>query len=202
MKVSKNKFVSVIYELYVGDDDDKRELMESPTVENPLQFLFGTDTMLPAFEENIKGLEAGSEFKFTLTPENAFGEYSEEKIYELPKSIFEENGKFNDERIKEGVTVPMMMPNGEQTYGSVLEIQENVVVMDFNNPFAGETLHFSGKILDVHEPTIEEIVAINQAMKVGCGCGCDCEECGDEHGCDGGNQGFSEGGGCGCGCEH
>ena len=31
--------------------------------------------------------------------------------------------------------------------------------MDFNHPLAGETLHFNGEVIDVHEPTAEEIAA-------------------------------------------
>ncbi|MDR2913709.1 MAG: FKBP-type peptidyl-prolyl cis-trans isomerase [Tannerella sp.] len=193
MRISKNKFVSVTYDLNVGQDDE-RELMERATEEHPLQFIFDTGTMLPAFEENIKDLEKGSKFQFSLTPENAYGEYIEEHVVELPKNIFEVNGKFDDEGIKEGVTLPMMNSNGERMNGSVLEVKDDVVVMDFNHPLAGETLHFSGEVIDVHDPTEEEIAAMNQMMGGGCGCGCD--ECGDDHDCEGG---------CGdqdCGCNH
>ena len=199
MKISKNKFISVTYDLNVGDEDD-RELMESATEEQPLQFIFGTGTMLPAFEDNIKDLETGSEFDFSLTPENAYGEFIEENVVELPKNIFEVNGKFDDEYIAEGNTVPMMSSTGERMNGSVLEVKESVVVMDFNHPLAGETLHFSGKVIDVHEPTIEEIAAINQAMAGGCGGGCNCEECDDDKGCSRGQDEHK--GGCGCECEH
>ena len=197
MKISKNKFVSVIYDLNVGDENE-RELMESATVEQPLQFIFDTGTMLPAFEKNIKELEIGNKFQFSLSPEDAYGEYIEENMVELPKNIFEVNGKFDEEYIKEGVTLPMMSSTGERMNGSVIEVKENVVVMDFNHPLAGETLHFSGEIIDVHEPTIEEIAAINQTM--GGGCGGDCEGCDDDHDCDGGHHEHK--GGCGCGCEN
>ena len=197
MKISKNKFVSVTYDLNVGEDNDI-ELMESATEEQPLQFIFGTGTMLPAFEENIKELEAGSKFQFTLTPENAYGEFIEENVVELPKNIFEVNGKFDDEYIVEGITLPMMSSTGERMNGSVLEVKESVIVMDFNHPLAGETLHFSGVVIDVHEPTIEEIAAISQTMGGGCG-GCDCDDCSDD-GCDSKNHEHQ--GGCGCGCEH
>ena len=200
MKVSKNKFVSAIYDLYVGADNE-RELMESATKEHPLQFIFGMGTMLPAFEENIKNLETGSKFEFSLTAENAYGERVEENVVELPKNIFEVEGKFDDEYIKEGVTLPMMSSGGERMNGSVLEVKNDVVVMDFNHPLAGETLHFSGEIIDVHEPTIEEIAAINQSMGGGCGCGCndhECDGCSDDHEC-GGGEGSHE---CGCGHKH
>ena len=177
MKISANKFVSVIYDLNVGEEDE-RELMERATVERPLQFIFGTDAMLPAFEKALNGLEIGATFQFTLTPENAYGEYIEENIVDLPKSLFEVEGKFDNEYVKEGNTIPMMDSNGQRLMGSVHEVKDDVVVMDFNHPLAGETLHFSGKVIDVHEPTAEEIALIHAEAHNGCGGGCDgCEGC-------------------------
>jgi FKBP-type peptidyl-prolyl cis-trans isomerase SlyD len=177
MKITKNKFVSVSYDLHVGDEDETPELMESATEEHPLQFIFGMGMMLPAFEENILHLETGSTFEFSLTPEQGYGEYVEDHVVELPKTIFETDGKFDAEYIVEGVTLPMINANGERMNGSVLEVKAEVVVMDFNHPLAGETLHFNGKVLDVHEATPQEIAAITQSMSGGCGCSCsDCSE--------------------------
>ncbi|MDR0794898.1 MAG: FKBP-type peptidyl-prolyl cis-trans isomerase [Tannerella sp.] len=179
MKISTNKFVSVSYDLNVGEGDE-RELMERATVERPLQFIFGTGAMLPAFEKELDGLDTGAVFQFTLIPENAYGEYDEENIVELPKNLFEVDGKFDSEYVKEGNTIPMMDSNGQRLMGSVHEVHDNVVVMDFNHPLAGETLHFSGKVIDVHEPTAEEIAQMNAEIHSGCGGGCEgCEsDCG------------------------
>jgi FKBP-type peptidyl-prolyl cis-trans isomerase SlyD len=197
MRISKNKFVSVTYDLNVGTDDE-RELMERATKERPLQFIFGVGSMLPAFEEKIKELEPGALFHFSIDPEDAYGNYEEDHVVELSKNIFEVDGKFDDDYIREGVTLPMMNSNGERMNGSVLEVSEQSVVMDFNHPLAGETLHFSGEILDVHEPTEEDLAAINSAMSGGCGCdSCDCDSCG----CDADDCGNGHGhhhGSCGC----
>jgi len=171
MTISTNKFVSVAYDLYVGEGDE-RELMERASIDRPLQFIFGTDSMLPAFEDKLNGLAVGDTFRFTLTPENAYGAFNEEHVLELPKSVFEIEGKFDSEFIKEGNTIPMLDSNGQRMNGSVLEVKDNVVIMDFNHPLAGETLHFSGNVLDVHEPTIEEMAAISAAMNPGCEGGC------------------------------
>jgi FKBP-type peptidyl-prolyl cis-trans isomerase SlyD len=190
MKISKNKFVSVTYDLNVGDENE-REMMERATRERPLQFIYGTGSMLPAFEENIRDLEPGAKFDFSIIPEDAYGEYREDHVVELPKHIFEVNGEFDDEYVKEGITLPMVNSDGEHMNGSVLEVHENSVVMDFNHPLAGETLHFSGEVLDVHEPAEDEIARLNSALAGGCGCcngGCcdgDSEDCGDEDCCGG-----------------
>ena len=171
MKITANKFVAVTYDLNVGEGEE-RELMERATAETPLKFIFGTGAMLPAFEDALKGLEVGDKFNFSITPADAYGEYVEEHVLDLPKNIFEVDGKFDSEMIKEGNTVPMMDSNGNRMNGSVLEVKEDVVVMDFNHPLAGETLHFNGEVIDVHEPTAEEIAALT-APAGGCGCGCD-----------------------------
>ena len=191
MKISANKFVAVTYDLYVGEGEE-RELMEKATREVPLKFIYGTGSMIQAFEDSLMGLESGAAFDFTITPENAYGEYNEDYVLDLPKNIFEVDGKFDSEMIQEGNTVPMMDSNGNRMNGSVLEVRDDVVVMDFNHPLAGETLHFKGEVIDVHEPTAEEIAAMT-APAGGCGCGCDS--------CGGGCGDHEHGDGCGCsGC--
>jgi FKBP-type peptidyl-prolyl cis-trans isomerase SlyD len=180
MKISDEKMVSLTYDLTVDNDDDERELMERATKENPLVFLFGMGMMLEAFEKNIEGLSTGDKFSFTLAPEESYGEYVEEYVMELPKKLFEIDGKFDAERVTEGQTLPMMDSRGNRMMGSVLEIQSDVIVMDFNHPLAGETLHFDGEIIDVREPTEDEINALTQ--EGGC-CGCDSSENGSCSGC-------------------
>jgi FKBP-type peptidyl-prolyl cis-trans isomerases 2 len=196
MKISASKFVAVTYDLNVGEGEE-RELMEKATTEAPLSFIYGTGTMLPAFEDQLKGLAVGDKFDFTIKPADAYGEYDDDAVVELPKNIFEVEGKFDDEVIKEGNIVPMMDSNGNRLNGSVSEIKADVVVMDFNHPLAGETLHFSGAILDVREATAEEIAAMTAQPGGGCGCGCEGNGGGGcNDGC-GGQKGHDHEG-CGC----
>jgi len=171
MRIEDEKMVSLTYDLNVGEGDE-RELMERATVERPLTFIFGMGMMLDAFEDNIQGLQKGDKFSFSLTPDEAYGMFEEAHIVELPKKIFEIDGKFDDERIVVDATIPMMDANGNRMHGTVVEITDDCVVMDFNHPLAGETLHFAGEIIDIHEPTAEEIAALTQQ-----GCGCSCSDC-------------------------
>lgn len=184
MRISANKYVAVIYDLNVGEGEE-RELMEKATREVPLKFIYGTGMMIPAFEDALAGLESGDQFDFSLTPENAYGEYNEDHVLELPKNIFEIDGKFDSEMVKEGNTIPMMDADGHRMNGSVLEVKKDVIVMDFNHPLAGETLHFKGEVIDVHEPTAEEIAAMTSSSCgggcEGCGGGCGDHECGGCH---------------------
>ena len=52
MKIDINKYVILAYDLHVDEGDD-RELMESATKEAPLEFIFGTNSMLQSFEDQI-----------------------------------------------------------------------------------------------------------------------------------------------------
>jgi len=186
MKISPNKYVSLSYDLNVGVDGEQ-ELMERATPEQPLDFIYGTNSMLEAFENNLNGLSEGDSFDFSLTPEHAYGEYDDEHVVDLPKNIFEVEGKVDEEVLYEGNTIPMMDTNGNRLNGSVISVGADTVKMDFNHPLAGETLHFNGKVLTVREATPEEIAAIFAPQ--GCGCGCDDENCGEK----------GAEGGCGCG---
>jgi FKBP-type peptidyl-prolyl cis-trans isomerase SlyD len=183
MKISDDKMVSLTYDLTV-DDDGQKELMEKATREKPLTFMFGMGMMLEAFEKNVEGLKMGDRFSFTLSPEEAYGEYIEAHCVELPKTLFEIDGQFDSERVVEGRTLPMMDGNGHRMMGSVLEIGAEVVVMDFNHPLAGESLHFEGEVIDVHEATPEEIAALTQTGDCSCG---SCEGSDSEKGCCCGN---------------
>lgn len=195
MKISPNKFVSLSYDLNVGEGNEK-ELMERATPEHPLEFIYGTNSMLEAFENNLDGLSEGDAFDFVLTPEQAYGEYDDERVVDLPRNIFEVDGQVDERVVFEGNTIPMMDSNGNRLNGSVVSVSDTEVKMDFNHPLAGETLHFSGKVLNVREASAEEIAALFAPQGCGCGCGgheseaCDCSEKNDaEGGC-----------GCGCGC--
>lgn len=200
MKISTNKFVSLSYDLNVGEGEE-RELMERATAETPLEFIYGTNSMLEAFEKNLDGLTEGDSFDFVLTPGEAYGEYDDDALVDLPRHIFEQDGKLNEEVIFEGNMVPMMDSNGNRLNGSVVEVKEDVIKMDFNHPLAGETLNFSGKVLNVRESSPEEIAALF-APQGGCGCGSGCG-CGDgeEDSCGCGSHDEKEmAGGCGSGC--
>ena len=170
MKISVNKFVSLSYDLHVGEGDNL-ELMEKATPENPLEFIFGTNSMIEAFEKNLEGLSQDDSFSFTLQPEEAYGDYDDERVVELPKNIFEVDGKIDESVVFEGNTIPMMDSNGNRLNGSVVEVKDSVVTMDFNHPLAGEVLNFTGKILSVRDASAEEIASL-LAPQGGCGCGC------------------------------
>ncbi|MEG0038075.1 MULTISPECIES: FKBP-type peptidyl-prolyl cis-trans isomerase [Bacteroides] len=191
METAENKYITVAYELYTTEDGE-RELMEKATAEHPFQFISGLGTTLDAFESQIVSLNKGDKFEFTIASEDAYGEYSEEHVLDLPKSIFEIDGRFDNERIYAGNVVPLMDAEGHRLNGTVVEVQEDKVVIDMNHPLAGAALTFVGEVIENRPATNEEIQGMVNVMsgEGGCGCGSCGDGCGDDEGC---------GEGCGCG---
>ena len=186
MKIENLKVVKATYELYIAGEDGKEELMEKATAETPLVWCHGEGMMLPAFEAAMEGKEAGEHFDFTLKAADAYGEYLEEGVMELPKTMFfNGDGEFDEERVYVGAIVPMNTVDGQIVKAQVCEVTDDQVTIDLNHPYAGEDLHFKGKILDIRDVTEGELKAIRNPH--GCGkchghCGQDsCEDC--ESGC-------------------
>jgi len=185
MDTTSNKNITVSYELYVTEDGE-RELVEKATKEQPFQFISGLGTTLDAFENELKDLNTGDKFEFTIPSDQAYGEYSEEHVVDLPKNIFEVDGKFDTDQIYPGNVVPMMTADGGRINGTVEEVKDDVVVMDLNHPLAGDDLTFIGEVLESRPATNDEIQGmLNMMSGEGCGCGCDDKDC-EEGGCGGG----------------
>lgn len=155
MIIEENKVVSLTYELRVNNE--KGEIVEKVEKQSPLTFLFGRGNLLPDFEANINGLKKGDPFSFKLEPEKAYGQVSEEAIVDLPKSIFEIDGKIDDNLLKVGNNIPMQDNSGNRLNGIVMDIKDEEVKMDFNHPLAGDTLFFKGKIAEIRDASDEEI---------------------------------------------
>jgi FKBP-type peptidyl-prolyl cis-trans isomerase SlyD len=153
--IKENKVVSLAYELRVNDE--KGEIIEKVEKTSPLTFLFGRGNLLPDFEANLQGLKEGDDFSFTLEPEKAYGQISDEAIVDLPRDIFEVDGKIDDNLLEIGNSIPMQDNSGNRLNGIVLEVGDETVKMDFNHPLAGDTLYFKGEVSEIRDATSEEL---------------------------------------------
>lgn len=198
METIENKYITLAYKLYTIEDGEKDFTEEAPA-EHPFQFISGLGMTLEPFEAEVKDLKKGDKFDFIIKAEEAYGEYDDNHIIDLPKEIFIVEGKFDNEHIVEGAVVPLMTAEGQRVNGSVVEVKDDVVVMDMNHPLAGCDLNFVGEIVESRPATNEELAEVARMMSGGGGCSCGCDSCGDgcEDGC-----GDDHEHGCGCGGCH
>lgn len=178
MKIQKNKVVSLSYTLTVDGD-----VIETVTAGKPMQFIYGTGYLLPKFEENIGELGEGDLFDFKLTAAEAYGEINQEAIIELPKHIFEVNGKIEEGVLTVGNVLPMTDSEGNRLNGAIDKVKEESVIMNFNHPLAGAELHFTGKVEAIRDATESELEngLYNEKVQSSCSGGCDCSSCGGCH---------------------
>ena len=157
MSISKNKVVTLHYRLREGAEDGPS--LEETFGTSPLSFIFGIGQMIPGFEANLKGQEEeGGEFGFLLTPEEAYGGQKPSAIVEVPRANFTgADGKIDEEAVKIGSPVRMKNQEGRSFQGTIIEDKGEQLVVDFNHPMAGKSLHFSGEILKVREASEEEL---------------------------------------------
>lgn len=151
MKIEPQHVVSLTYNLYV-DKDGKEELVEKTTEEQPLTFLFGAGQMLPAFEENLAPLSTSDTFDFRLSAADAYGEYDDEAVANLPKDMFQ-----GTDMPEIGSVLPLQDNQGHRFQGQVVSVVEDAVIVDLNHPMAGQGLHFTGNILNVRPANPEEL---------------------------------------------
>lgn len=203
MENNLNKYIAVAYKLYTVEGGES-ELVEEATDKEPFQFISGYGVALDAFEKQVAGLETGAEFDFTLTKDDAYGDYELEHVLDLDKAIFSINGHFDHENIYKDAIVPLQNEDGNRFYGRVLEVGTDKVKIDLNHPLAGKTLNFKGHIVESRKATNEEIQGlVNRMSGEGCCCGGHGDDgcCGHHHdhegGCCGHNHGHHEGG-----CHH
>jgi FKBP-type peptidyl-prolyl cis-trans isomerase SlyD len=155
MQISTNKVVSLKYKL---SNALSQEQIEETNETNPLVFLYGVGSMIPDFEDNLSGKVTGDTFDFKIEAANAYGNHDPQHIAMIPSNIFhDENGKFDDVMFQVGSVVPMSDSDGNHLRGTIMEVTDEHVKMDFNHPLAGTDLHFTGEILDVREATEDEI---------------------------------------------
>jgi len=174
--ITKNKFVSVSYELRAALDG---EILEMADEQQPLTFICGQGQTLAYFEMNLLNLHAGDSFDFKVPMANAKGERDEDMVLDLDKEVFAE---LKDDELQVGRLIPMLNGMGQPVQGLVLEIGNDYVKMDFNHPLAGKDLYFKGKVLEVRDATDEELEALHHSKCGGCH-SCGSGGCGSDHGC-------------------
>ena len=196
---NNNRFVSISYSLYIDEDGEKR-LVEKTTDDKPFELITGFGIALDSFEQQVTPLEKGAKFDFSLTKDEAYGDYRDDLLMELGRDVFSINGHFDHEHVYQDAVIQMQNEEGNRFYGRVVEVGEEKVKIDLNHPLAGETLYFKGEVLENREATEDEINHLMKHLAGGCGGHCgDCEGgCRHEHNhecCDHQHED-------GCGCGH
>ena len=143
--VAEGKLVSLEYTLTLDD----KSVVDSNVGEKPLTYTHGSHQIVPGLEKALEGMAVGDTKQVTVAPAEGYGETNPKALQEVQKQ------SLPPEALKVGARLQGKGPNGQMVYPLVSEIKTDTVVLDFNHPLAGKTLHFAVKVLDVQQAQAE-----------------------------------------------
>lgn len=118
------------------------EIVDTFADDEPDTFLIGSGELDPRLEQHLLGLTVGTQRSFSLTPWDAFGERDEALVQTLPRRDFPEEAPV-------GHQAGFELPNGQNLLGTLVEVNENDVKVDFNHPLAGLPVELEVRILAI-----------------------------------------------------
>jgi FKBP-type peptidyl-prolyl cis-trans isomerase SlyD len=173
MKIEKDVVVSLAYEVKTEDG----VVMDSATLEAPLDYLQGHDNLIPGLEKAMVGHVVGDKFTITVSPEDAYGEHMDDLVQRVPADVFQ-----GVDEITVGMRFLADTDQG-QIPVEITAVDGDHVVVDGNHMLAGQTLTFDVEVVAVREATDTEKEHGHLHEEGGC-CG---DHGDDDHECCGGN---------------
>ncbi|MCG8472782.1 MAG: peptidylprolyl isomerase [Desulfobacterales bacterium] len=144
-KVENGLFVQVAYKGTLSNGD----VFDSSEGRDPLEVKIGEGQLIPGFEAALMDMKIGDKKTFTLAPEEAYGERSDERTMDFPAADVPPG--MNPEV---GQTIALSTPDGQQVPATITLVDDEKVVVDLNHPLAGESLTFEIEVMGItNEPT-------------------------------------------------
>lgn len=141
------KVISFHYTL--KDHDGK--VLESSTGDEPLSFLQGVGQIIPGLENVLGGMKIGDKQTILVTADQAYGEYDESMIVEVPRA------QIPKPDVKVGDQFQADSGGGHAQVVVVTKVTDTAVTVDANHPLAGQDLTFDVEIMAVREASKEEM---------------------------------------------
>ena len=126
---------------YVGKFTDGT-VFDSSEGDGLLRFEVGTGQIIPGFEKALIGKQAGDKLTVNIEPSQAYGEYNQDLLVEVPKDRVPQD-------IQPGMQLQATSPENEVTTVVVSQVLEDKVILDANHPLAGKELVFDIDIVSL-----------------------------------------------------
>lgn len=119
-------------------------IFDSSLEREPIEFILGQDTVIPGFEDAVIGMEAGESKGVSIPPEEGFGEYSEDLVVNIEKTIL-------PPEINPELGMQLEVSSEEETprVFTIADIAEDSITLDGNHPLAGKEIAFKITLLEI-----------------------------------------------------
>lgn len=123
--------------------DEDGTSLESTTDGPPPRIVLGRQDVLPALEAELMKMKPDESRRVILPPSRAFGPIHDDRILSVPLKMLH-----LDVQPEPGMTVEVTEDGAESCPGTIVEVDEDNVIVDCNHPLAGKTLTFNIKFVD------------------------------------------------------
>ncbi|MEJ2529353.1 MAG: FKBP-type peptidyl-prolyl cis-trans isomerase [Gammaproteobacteria bacterium] len=145
-KIQPGKYVSLTYTISDADGN----LLEQNDI--PVNYIHSGDTeLIGGMDRAVLGKSAGDKVEMVVPPEDGFGEHHSDLTFT------DDLENVPPEFRRVGAEVQMESESGEVKTFYVTKIEDGKLTVDGNHPLAGKTLKVSVKILEVRNPTPEDL---------------------------------------------
>lgn len=110
----------------------------------PLNFTLGEGQMIPGFEQAVLGMKVGESKTFTIPADEAYGQYSDDLVVVINR---EELTNIPDPEV--GQQLYGSQTDGTTITGTITNVTDTTVTVDFNPPLAGENLTFEIELVSI-----------------------------------------------------
>lgn len=126
-------------------------------LDETVEFLVGGQDLLAAIEKGLHGREPGDKVDLHLEPEDAFGDYDEQRVFLEPRDIFP--AELEEGMLYEGHSLPAGSTSDapQDLMYTVTDIYPEHVVLDGNHPLAGIAIRLHIQVRSVREATEDEV---------------------------------------------
>ena len=146
-EIGKGSGVTLHYTLSLADG----HVVETTRATSPATHVMGNGDWLPVLEDRLLGLKAGAVRRFEIAA-------AEVGVSETPAPQVMPRDEFPPElKLEAGQVIGFTLPSGDEIPGTVLEVSEYEVTVDFSHPLAGRDLVWEVEILDVISPKTEGV---------------------------------------------
>ena len=145
--VGKNKVITMQYSLTNADGVVVRDAGGAP-----ISYLHGAGQLFPKLESELESHVIGDIVRVKLLPNDAFGKRNLDLVHQVPLDELPP-----EDKVEVGGQLVGQDEDGNEVMFTVTAIEEAMVSLDGNHPFAGQSLVFEIEIEDIREASGEEL---------------------------------------------
>lgn len=136
--VSNGKVISLEYTVKLEDGQP----VDTNVGQDPLTYTQGAHQIIRGVEAALEGMAIGQSKQIVVSPTDGYGDRNPNAVQEVPKAKVPQEAKV-------GTVLHGKDASGRAIRPTVSAIKDDTVVLDFNHPLAGKTLHFDLKVVSI-----------------------------------------------------